>query len=166
MIMLYVYTFMTCNNFSIWGFIGKISTPEISVADNKLSDSHFLPIMLNFPLGPKYVHFFPDKKTASKWRCVIFFHVKDYIYMTLDNTRVNVEYPLYFCQCFFFSRDNLRFARDVFRKSTRDFGKVPVTKNSEFCPWKLTSCPWQNCKKSAREKWKVPVTISEILPVT
>ena len=37
-------------------------------------------------------------------------------------------------QCFFFPRDTFRFARDIFRKSARDFVKVPVTKNPEFCP--------------------------------
>ena len=61
-------------------------------------------------------------------------------------------------QCFF-PRDIFRFARDTFWKSARDFEKMPVTKNPKFCPWKLTSCPWQKSQKNAREKRKVAVTI-------
>ena len=47
----------------------------------------------------------------------------------------------------FFSRENFRFARDIFRKSPREFEKVPVKKKTEFFPWKLTSCQWQIAKK-------------------
>ena len=76
---------------------------------------------------------------------------------------------------FFFPRDIFRFARDTFWKSARDFEKMPVTKNPKFCPWKLTSCPWQKSQKNAREKRKValtifanfakvPVTISDFCP--
>ena len=59
----------------------------------------------------------------------------------------------------FFSRENFRFARYIFRKSAREFKKVPVKKTPEFCPWKLTiardkllkKCPWK--MKSARDKF-------------
>ena len=60
---------------------------------------------------------------------------------------------------FFFPRETFRSARDIFRKSAREFKKVPVKKNPEFCPWKLTiardkllkKCPWK--MKSARDKF-------------
>ena len=41
---------------------------------------------------------------------------------------------------------------------------MPVTKNPKFCPWKLTSYPWQKSQKNAREKRQVAVTISDFWP--
>ena len=79
------------------------------------------------------------KKGGRDLACNIFFLAKIVcsmeILINLENSR--------FCshkfwakqgQCFFFSRETFRFAREIFRKSARDFGKVPVTKNPEFCP--------------------------------
>ena len=69
-----------------------------------------------------------------------------------------------FERVFFFSRENFRFARDIFRKSAREFEKVPVTKNPEFCPWKLTSCPWQIAKKVPVKNEKCPWQFLKFCP--
>ena len=72
-------------------------------------------------------------------------------------TKITVK--LYYCEnfhlfekwaknisVFFFPRDIFWFARDIFRKSTRDLGKVPVaffekvpvTKSEKKCPWQIS----------------------------
>ena len=54
----------------------KKGTPEISVADNKLSDPHFLPIMLKFPFGQNMIIFSRKKKRRVKRNVCYFFSWK------------------------------------------------------------------------------------------
>ena len=59
----------------------------------------------------------------------------------------------------FFFRDNFQFARDIFWKSARD-------KKPQILPVNIDKLPVTNSYKNAREKRKMAVAISAILPVT
>ena len=81
---------------------------------------------------------------------------------------------------FFFSRDNLQYARDTFRKSAREIPKVPVKKKRQILPVKnknlhvqIVTATFGVSRVLFRQKTvanmnfllKMPVTILEIMAV-